>query len=224
MNFTVQAREKTGKGFNRKLRDKGLNSGIVYGKEEPMMISMNSERVYRFIKSMKGAVKAFELIVESEGGSASKNVIVQDYQVSNVGDKLLHADFLEVNDNTVLSVDVPVVVVNEEICPAVKTGGVLQTIRRMIPVKCAVKDIPESIVLDVKDLEFDETIHVLDLEYPKGVSPVVTGRNFTVLTVAGRTEEEIDEVEEELEGVELEEGEEETKDGKPVEGSEETAE
>ncbi len=196
MNFTVQLRDNSGKGFNRRLRKEGISPGIVYGKDEPKMISMRSDQALRFIKSMKGAKRAFELNLESDGETKSKTVILQDYQLSNWGKKLLHIDFLEVSSDTKLTVDVPIRIINEDICPAVKTGGVLQTIRRSVPVRCAVKDIPEEIIIDVKDLEFDSSVHVLDLICPEGVEPVVINRNFTVVTVAGRMVEEVEEVEE----------------------------
>jgi large subunit ribosomal protein L25 len=149
---------------------------------------------------MKGATKVFSLTIESDGKSEEKQVILQDYQLSNWGHKLMHADFLEVTDDSQVTLEVPIKIVNEDICPAVKEGGVLQVIRRSIPVKCAVKNIQEVIEIDVSELQFHESIHVLDLDYEEGVAPVVSGRNFTIITVAGRIEEEVEE-EEELEEV-----------------------
>jgi large subunit ribosomal protein L25 len=201
MNFTVQLREGTGKGFNRKLRADGATPGVIYGIKDPQPVSMRADKALRFIRSMKGATKVFSLTVESEGKSEEKKVILQDYQLSNWGHKLLHADFLEVTDDSQVTLEIPIVIVNEDICPAIKEGGVLQVIRRSIPVKCAVKDIQEFIEIDVSELLFGESIHVLDLNYKEGVEPVVYGRNFTIITVAGRTEEEEEELEEELEEV-----------------------
>jgi large subunit ribosomal protein L25 len=211
MNFTVQLREKTGKGFNRRLRKDGLVPGVIYGIKDPQPVKMKSDRALRFIRSMQGAKKVFKLAVESEGSTEERKVILQDYQLSNWGHKLLHADFLEVTDETIVSLEVPIILKNEEICPAIKEGGVIQVIRRSIPVKCAVKNIQESIEIDLKDLFFGESVHVLDLDYDEGVEPVVYGRNFTVVTVAGRQEEEEEEVEEDLEELAAAEGEGEAK-------------
>ncbi len=202
MNFTVQSREKTGKGFNRKLRQSGKTPGIIYGLNEPRPVSMETEQAIRFIRSMKGANKVISLTIENEDKSEERKVLLQDYQLSNWGNKLVHADFLEVTDDSQVSIEVPINIINEEISAAIKTGGVIQVIRRSIPVTCAVKDIPGIIDIDIKDLEFGENIHVLDLDYPKGVSPIVTGRNFTIITVAGRVAEEEEEVDELEEGLE----------------------
>ena len=192
MNFTVKLRDKTGKGFNRKLRMDGSTPGVIYGIKDPQPVKMNTEKALRFIRSMQGATKVFNLAVESEAGTEEKKVILQDYQMSNWGQKLLHADFLEVTDDSLVSLEVPITIINEDICPAIKEGGVIQVIRRSIPVKCAVKNIQEFIEIDLKDLQFGESIHVLDLDYKEGVEPVVYGRNFTIITVAGRQEEEVE--------------------------------
>jgi len=200
MEFSVQYREEIGKNNNRRLRKQGLVPGVIYGKGEPRKVSAEADKALRFIKSMKGAKKIFDLNLESTDDQEKKKVLIQDYQISNVGNKLMHVDFFEVSDDTSLSLEVPIVLLNEDICPAVKLGGVLQTIRRTVPVRCMVKDIPESIEIDLQELEFGESIHILDLDFPAGVNPIVIGRNFTVITVAGRMaeeEEEVVEIEEE---------------------------
>ncbi len=186
------------------LREQGLTPGIIYGISDPQKISMRGDKAVSFIKSLKGATKVIKLVIEDEGETNEKNVILQDYQISSFGSRLIHADFLEVTDDSVVTIEIPVKLINEDVCPAIKTGGVIQIIRRSVPIRCAVKDIPECVVIDLIELEFGESIHVLDLDYSEGVSPVVTGRNFTVVTVAGRTEEEEEEVEE-LEALEGEE-------------------
>jgi len=210
MEFSVQDREETGKNVNRRLRKQGLVPGVIYGKGEPRKVSAKADNAFRFIKSMKGAKKIFDLKLESADDDMKKKVLIQDYQMSNIGSKLLHIDFFEVSDDTLVSLEVPIVLLNEDICPAVKMGGVLQTIRRTVPVRCMVKDIPEFINIDLQELEFGESVHIMELDFPDGVKPVVVGRNFTVITVAGRMAEE-EEVVEEIEGEELltdEEGEE----------------
>jgi len=190
----VQQRENTGKEYNRRLRRKGFTPGIVYGKDEPLKVSMKADATLRFIQSLRGAKKVINLEIESSEGKSNKMVLLQDFQISNVGNRLVHVDFLEVNEDSEISAEVPIVLLNEEASPAVKkSGGVIQVIRRAIPIRCKVKDIPQRIEIDLIDLEFGESIHVLDISYPDGVSPVVTGRNFTLVTVAGRAADEAEE-------------------------------
>lgn len=183
MEFTVQQREQSGKGVNRRLRAEGLNPGIIYGMGEEVMVSMRSDYAYRLIESLHGARKPLTLNIEKDGATTSRQVVIQDYQTSNWGERLYHIDFREVNDETILDVEMPIVAVGQS--KGVKLGGVLQVIRHTVPVRCAVKDIPEAIEVDITEMDFGDSIHVLDFEYPKGVKPLVTGRNFTLMTVTG---------------------------------------
>lgn len=183
MEFTVQHREKSGKGVNRKLRAAGLNPGIIYGMGEEVMVSMRSDYAYRLIESLHGARKPLTLNIEKGGKTEAKQVIIQDYQTSNWGERLYHIDFREVSDDTVLHFEAPIVTKGDS--KGVKLGGILQIIRHSIPVTCAVKDIPEAIEIDITEMDFGDSIHVLDFEYPQGVKPIVTGRNFTLMTVTG---------------------------------------
>ena len=213
MNLTVQARENIGKESNKKLRAQGIAPGIIYGKEN-QLVSMQAIKTHRFIKSMQGAKKLFELTVEADGKSSNKTVVIQDFQTSTIGNKLIHVDFLEVDTNTRLTAEIPIIVTDN--CIAVKEGAVLQIIRRTVPVTCLASNIPESILADVENLEFGNSIHVLDLDYPEGVKPIVKDRNFTVITVAGKMAEEIDEIE----GEEVVEGEEGAEGAEGAEGEE----
>ena len=168
--------------------------GVVYGNTN-RLVAMNRTKAIQFIKSLRGVKKVFALEVESNGESESKRVVIQDYQLSKVKKQLLHVDFFEVGEHTVLTAEIPIRIMNDENCPAVKEGGVIHVIRRTVPVSCSAANVPECILVDVKDLQFSENIHVLDLEYPEGVKPIVKDRNFTLITVAGRMAEEIEDME-----------------------------
>jgi len=193
MNFTVQAREAAakGKGPNRQLRAQGMAPGIIYGMGEPQMVQMRVDYATRFIHGLKGMVHPVDLTIEDGDKSSVKKVIVRDFQFSNWGDKLIHVDFMEVDDNTVIKAEIPIETSEE--CAAVKAGMVLQVIRRKIPVMCAIKHLPEHLFVDVTDLEHGMSIHMGDIDYPEGVKPVIKGRNPTVITVAGRRQAIVEE-------------------------------
>jgi large subunit ribosomal protein L25 len=68
---------------------------------------------------------------------------------------------------------IPLHFVNAEICPGVKTGGgVVQHTMNALDIQCLPDDLPEFIEVDVKDMELNDTLHVMDLALPKGVAPV----------------------------------------------------
>ncbi|MDH5561137.1 MAG: 50S ribosomal protein L25 [Deltaproteobacteria bacterium] len=195
MTLTLQSRDNTGKGFSRQLRQSGLIPGIIYGSGEPKAVSMRTDKTHRFIQSQDGTQQIMEIQLETNGKTEAKKVILQDYQLSNWGNRLLHVDFLEVSDETRVKLHVPIR--TTENCIAVKLGGILQIIRHSIPISCKAKNLPECIMVDVENLQFGDSIHVMSLDYPEGVKPVVRGRNYTVITLTGKTkgkaeDEEVD--------------------------------
>jgi len=106
---------------------------------------------------------------------------------------------------------IPVIFINEENCPGLKTGGVLNIVRREVELRCSPLNIPDDLVFKLDDLEIGDSIHISAIELPGGVE-LTTDRDFTVATIAAPTlmpvEEEEEEGEEGLEGEEGVEGEE----------------
>ena len=201
MSLTVEIRENTGKGANRQLRMTGLTPGVIYSAGGNINVKMRADYAGRFLDSFHGSVKAVEIELLDGKKSSKKNVIIKDAQYSAWGDRLLHVDFMEVTPETIVKVNIPIAPTSD--CAALKLGGVLPTIRRSIPVKGMIKDIPEVLVADISELEHEDSLHVLDLKYPEGVVPIVAGRNFTVLVIAGKMKSAA--VEDEVEAAEGEE-------------------
>jgi large subunit ribosomal protein L25 len=97
---------------------------------------------------------------------------------------MVHVDFLRVSANTRVTVEVPVHFVNEEKSPGIKRGGVLNVVRHEVEFHCSADDIPEFITADLTGLEIGDGIHISHIKLPKGVSPVIADRDFTIATVA----------------------------------------
>ena len=110
-------------------------------------------------------------------------VIVQDISQNPVTDRLEHIDFLRVNDNTKVTIEVPVKFINEVLSPGLKRGGVLNVVRYTVEVVCPVKDIPESFEFNLEGLEIGDSIHISHTEMDKEVKPTITDRDFTVASI-----------------------------------------
>ena len=109
----------------------------------------------------------------------------RDVQFDPVKDLPIHVDFQRVGGDGSIRVMVPVEIINEELSPGMKRGGVLNIVRREIEVMCPANAIPESIVLDLDGVEIGTSIHISAMSLPEGVTPTITDRDFTVATVAG---------------------------------------
>ena len=210
LNMSAQARDGSGKGAARAVRRAGRTPAIVYGaKQDPRSISMDPQDL--FLELSKPGFFARLIDIDVEG--TNEHVLCRDVQMDPLRDRPIHADFLRVTGDTRLNVEVPVTFVNEEESPGLKTGGVLNIVRRTVELSARADSIPESLTIDLEGKVIGDSIHISEITLPDGVHPTITDRDFTVATIATPTlqpvEEEIEDEEgEAIEGEEGEEGEE----------------
>ncbi|HHL42764.1 MAG TPA: 50S ribosomal protein L25/general stress protein Ctc [Hellea balneolensis] len=187
----VEVRENTGTGGARAARRAGLVPGVLYGGgQDPVAISLKFNEVVRALNSGN----LISSLVEISHKGKKQKALTKDIQFHPVKDLPWHIDFYRVKSDSIITVEVSIHVVGEEESPGLKRGGALNIVRHTIEVNCPAGDIPESLDVDVSGLEIGDSIHESELNYPKGVSPAITDRDPTVLTVAAsRTETKNDE-------------------------------
>jgi large subunit ribosomal protein L25 len=91
---------------------------------------------------------------------------------------------MRVDDKTRIDVEVPVRFINEEASPGLKKGGVLNVVRHEVEIYAPATAIPEVFEIDVTGLEIGDGIHASAITLPKGVTFVITDRDFTIATIA----------------------------------------
>ena len=172
----AQTRAETGKNANRRLRQKELIPGVLYGtKTEAISVAVSPREIGAILRSASGENTLFD--VEIEG--ARRKVILKEYQREPLRGQLLHADFYEVALDKPIKVTIHVEVVGVPI--GVKTqGGILDFVSRELEVECLPMDIPEKVVVDVSALELGKHLRVSDLAMP----PRVTVLNEPELVIA----------------------------------------
>ncbi|HEV7309787.1 MAG TPA: 50S ribosomal protein L25/general stress protein Ctc, partial [Ensifer sp.] len=120
-------------------------------------------------------------------------VLPKDYQLDPVRDFTMHVDFLRVSKDSQVTVEVPVHFENEEKSPGLKAGGVLNIVRHEVELNVSADDIPEFLSVDLSGLKVGDAVHISNIKLPKGATPVITDRDFTVATIvapAGGVKEE----------------------------------
>ena len=215
IQLKATVRKITGNGPARALRREGSMPAVVYGRgKDPILLAVDMKDFEQLLKNYNVNQVLLNLVIEN-GKSISKSVMVKELQTDPITRNLLHVDFYEIDMQSKITVSVPVVTTG--ISKGVELGGVLQLIRRELEVLCMPTDIPESIEIDVTDLDIGDSIHVEEIPL-QGDVEIPFDANFTILTVLSPRVEEEPEVEEEEE-VEGEEGAEE--EAAPEEGEEE---
>ncbi|HEV7276775.1 MAG TPA: 50S ribosomal protein L25/general stress protein Ctc [Devosiaceae bacterium] len=176
----AQARSGVGKGAARALRRQGFVPAVIYGeKQPPLPVSITYKDAMKRIYDGGFLSHVITLDVDGE----KHRVIPRDYQLDPVKDKALHVDFLRVGANTTLDVQVHVTFINEEQSPGLKRGGTLNIVRHTVEVSAPANAIPEEIVVDLAGTDIGDSIHISAVTLPKGVTPTVTDRDFTIATV-----------------------------------------
>jgi len=189
--LAAEQRERAGKGVARALRREGLVPAVIYGgKEAPEGISV----AIRDITKIFNTGRLLSTLLEIEVNGKKQRAIARDVQLHPVRDDILHADFLRLSKDAKIAVEVSVNFLNEETCPGLKMGGVLNVVRYTIELNCPADNIPESIDLDLGEAQMNDSIHISEISLPDGVEPMITDRDFTIVTIAApaalRSEEE----------------------------------
>jgi len=207
--MNVELRNRAGKGAARATRRAGRVPAVIYGnKLDPIMISLDPIELMLQIRGPGFFSRVYEL--DADGNK--NRVLPRDLQLDPVTDQPLHVDFMRFSSKTRLKVEVTVVFENEEECPGLRVGGVLNVVRHAIELLCSPDSIPESLVVDLSGLEVGDSVHISSIKLPEDVELTIKDRDFTVATIAAPTinieveEEEGEEGEEGEAGTEDEEG------------------
>ena len=209
----IERSKETGSTYS--LINKGMIPGVVYGKgTEPTQIAFEDKILLKLMHT--GSFYSTILDIDIDG--KSEKVLPKQLQYHPVTDKLIHFDFLRVQDDTKVTVEVPVEFLNQETCPGLKKGGVLNLVRREVELSCNANNIPNKLQFDLINSEIGDSIKISNIDLPDGVIPTITDRDFVVATLVPPT------VEVETKPAEEEESNEDSKEEKPEDKKEEDKE
>jgi large subunit ribosomal protein L25 len=196
----AEARSESGKGPNRRLRAAGRVPAVLYGGgKETVPVSLDPKAVVAIIRSHAGVNTIFELTVK--GSKGKDNVMIREYQLEPVEHELLHLDLVRVAMDKELTLDVTIELVGTAVGVRL-SGGLLDFVTRAVEVSCLPKDIPETIVADVTDLELGKYIRASDLKMPPGVKLVSDANVVIAHVMTPKAEEEEKPAEAPAEGAE----------------------
>ncbi len=205
LTLSAVKRDRAGKGSARAARRDGQIPAVIYGdRKEPLSITLNANE-FRKLINQPGI---FSQLLNISVDGTTNSVLTRDIQFHPVTDVPLHADFLRIAKDSSIAVMVAVEFINEEKSAGLKTGGILNVVRHEIELECPANAIPEKIVVDLDGTNVGDSIHISAITLPKGVTPTITDRDFTVATIAAPVEETSETVEVEEVAEEPAEGEE----------------
>lgn len=194
-SLAVEVRTDTGKGAARKLRAVGRIPAVLYGHgNASVSLSIQAKDLDTLLKTSHAGLNTL-IDLEGDGAVAGKVVLIKELQRHSVAGTLSHADFFEIDATAKMHVSVPIKL--EGTPEGVKLGGVLEHIMREIDLLCLPNAIPDSLEVDVSEMNQNESLHVSDLTLPEGVETGVDEALPIVHVATKKIEEEVEVVAEE---------------------------
>jgi len=180
--LSAEPRDKTGTDAARVIRKNGGVPAIVYGgRAGPEKVTLNYKEVWKQVETGSFLSTVYMLNVNGK----KTRVLPKDVQFDPVRDFLEHVDFVRLAKDAVVEVEIPVHVLNEDDSPGLSRGGMLNLVRHAIEVSCPADAIPDSIDIDVTGLDIGDSVHISGITLPEKVTPTITDRDFTILTIVG---------------------------------------
>jgi large subunit ribosomal protein L25 len=178
--LNVEVRDGTGTGGARQARREGKVPGILYGGDKaPVAISVE-ERPFR--KSLYTG-KLLGHLVTLKYGDETQPVIAKDIQFDPVTDRPVHFDLMRVDEHAPVKISIPVHFKNQDECEAFRQGGSLEIVRHDVEITVRADQIPEELVIDLKNHKLGDTIRVSEIKLPEGAYPTITDRDFVIASI-----------------------------------------
>ena len=178
--ISAELRDRVGKGSARAARRAGKIPAVIYGdKKEPIAIEIEA----RMIRKIIHEPGIFSRLLDINVDNGKHTVLMRDIHFHPVTDDPLHFDFLRVGGSSTISVAIGVEFINEDICPALKIGGVLNIVRHEVELNCLPISIPEKLTVDLAEAKIGDSIHISAVKLPDGVTPTIADRDFTIATL-----------------------------------------
>ncbi|MGJ1432815.1 50S ribosomal protein L25/general stress protein Ctc [Sphingobacterium spiritivorum] len=150
------ARQNVGKRDAKELRYEGQVPAVLYGSGTQTHLSVSAA-------DLKPVLYTPEVVfVELDINGKKSKAIVQDAQFHPLTDLVIHIDFLELNDEKEVSVNIPVTLTGTS--PGVKMGGKLVQKLRKLRVKATPNNLPQSIEVPMESLEVGKSVRVAQVQ------------------------------------------------------------
>jgi large subunit ribosomal protein L25 len=188
LTLTAETGRIAGSRSSTRLRAEGRVPGVVYGLgRDAVAITVAWPELRRALSTEAGTNALITIDVDGQRDLA----IVKDLQRHPVKRSVLHIDFLRVDPDALVAIDVPIVLVGEARQVDNRRGIVDQPLKTLT-VRAKPTDIPSQLEAEISDLDIGDSITVGDLVLPAGVITDVEPETQVVLGVATRFSVQLD--------------------------------
>lgn len=187
--LSVQKRENCGKGPSGRLRSQDMVPGVFYtANGENISVQAPTLPLEKLYDEM-GRTSVFNLEIDDNGQKSLHPVLIWQVQYHPYKKAFTHIDYYGVDLNKPVTVEVPVEFVG--VSRGVKLGGQLETYREIVRLSSKPLDMPKKIVVDISNMDLNDTITVADLQLPENVNAIYD-QNFAIVSVIAKASDAAD--------------------------------
>lgn len=184
----AEVRENVGSRWAARVRKAGKIPATVYGHgKKPLSIMLDAHDV---VEGLHHGAR----VVDVQVGRKKETMLFKDLQYDHLGKNVIHVDFMRVTATEMIKVSVPIEI--KGIAQGTHEGGIIEEHADALEVECKVTDIPETIVVLVKDVGVGDNIHAGEIELPAGMKLVSDPELLLItchLVAAAKTTEQLEE-------------------------------
>jgi large subunit ribosomal protein L25 len=202
--LTATPRPPQGTRPARRLRGEGKIPGVVYGLgADPITLAVE----WRELRAALVTEQGLNAIINLEIDGTRTPTLLKDMQRHPVRRNVLHVDFIRVDLDKTVDVEVTIHLEGEAELVS-REGGVVDQVLQSLLITAKPADIPAGLSIDISGLEIGEALRVSDITLPDGVTTPVDADDPVVTASHGISDAELEAAEgEEGEGAEGEDGE-----------------
>lgn len=165
LTLTAETGRPTGSRASNRLRAEGKIPGVVYGLgSDPKAVAVNWRELRQVLTTDAGLNALINLDIDGEQHLS----IVKEMQRNPVKRSVTHVDFILIDREADIEVEVPVVLEGDADLVERENGTVSQVLFSLTIIAKPGK-IPDQLTADISALEIGEAIRVADLALPDGV-------------------------------------------------------
>jgi large subunit ribosomal protein L25 len=177
IDLKVTVRKSTGKKDAKMLRRNNQVPCVLYGGKENLHFYTEE----RDFKDLVYTHHVYLVNLDIEG--KKHKAFMKEIQFHPVSDRLNHIDFIEVSSDKPVVIELPVEITGSSI--GIRAGGKLRQRKRLIKVKGLIEHLPDSLVIDISDLDIGHSVLAGDLKYPH-VEILESNRALVVGVISSR--------------------------------------
>lgn len=186
-------REESGGNACARLRKSGRTPATIFSLpgNKSKLVHLDSRVVARQVEQLGRAVAAcriYNVDVQGQDGQTleTHRVLLRQLHINAVSDEVENVTLMHCPEDRRVTVNVPVWIIGEDVCPGIKRGGHVHRVMREVPISVTGDSVPLRFLINVSRLDLGAKVELDDLQLPPGAHVVVKDSSHPVCKIGGR--------------------------------------